>query len=258
MTWCGLVTVTVIGAGCAAAPSIRTRAMEADSAQGVDGETSAEAPADLPWGQDEADTAISDPLEPINRAFFQFNDRLYFWVLKPVATGYKNVVPEAARIGVRNFFSNLETPVRLGNCLLQGKFEGAGTEVCRFVINTTIGVAGFGDPALSRYDLKRCDEDFGQTLGFYGLGPGFYIHWPVFGPSSLRDTGGALGDGLLDPVSYVPSFPIRAGIRTFETINGTSLRLGDYERLKKSALDPYIALRNAYHQHRQHLIHGEP
>ena len=255
VTWCGLVVVIVIGAGCAAAPSIRTRAMEAASAQGVNGET--EAPADLPWGQDESDSVINDPLEPINRAFFQFNDRLYFWVLKPVATGYKNVVPEDARIGVRNFFTNLGTPVRLGNCLLQGKFEGAGTEVCRFVINTTIGVAGFGNPALSRYGLKPCDEDFGQTLGFYGLGPGFYIHGPLFGPSSVRDIGGRLGDGLIDPVNYVPSFPIRAGIRTFEAINGMSFRLGDYERLKKSALDPYIALRNAYHQRRQHLIHSE-
>ncbi len=194
---------------------------------------------------------IADPLEPFNRAMYHFNDRLYFWVLKPVAQVYGRAVPEPARIGVANFFSNLAFPIRFVNSLLQGNFEGAAAELGRFAINTLWGVGGFLDPASSKdINLVKQDEDFGQTLGFYGIGTGFFINWPLFGPSSPRDTLGMVGDFFLQPLSYFQPQAAASGARVFERVNDVSLNIGDYEALKKAAVDPYIALRDAYVQYR--------
>lgn len=198
---------------------------------------------------------IADPLEPINRAFFQFNDRFYFWVLKPVASGYQVIVPKRAQVCVRNFFSNLTTPIRLVNCLLQGKFYYVGTEAARFFLNTTFGVAGFFDPAKTEFNIEKQEKDFGTTLGFWGIGPTFYINWPILGPSSLRDTVGFAGDLFLDPQNYlITSAPINLAVKSYNQVNETSLTLGEYEDFKKYALDPYIALKDAYHQYRQSRI----
>ena len=198
---------------------------------------------------------IADPLEPINRAFFQFNDRLYFWVLRPVASGYRAVIPQDLRVGVRNFFSNLTTPIRLVSCLLQANFKGAGTETARFLVNSTFGLAGFLDPAKTEFRLQRKEEDLGQTFGVYGLGPVLYLNWPILGPSSLRDTLGYIGDLFLDPQTYlISSYPVNLGVRSYYIINETSLTIGDYEDLKESALDPYTALKDIYHQYRQNKI----
>ncbi|MBW2145450.1 MAG: VacJ family lipoprotein [Deltaproteobacteria bacterium] len=210
--------------------------------------------AELP-APGEVEEAIADPLESMNRAFFDFNDKLYFWVLKPVATGYKTIVPQPARIGVRNFFSNLATPIRLVNCLLQANFKGVGTEIVRLVMNTTLGMGGLFDPAKEGLNIEKQEEDFGQTLGFYGAGPAFYINWPILGPSSLRDTVGFVGDLFLDPLNYlVASIPANIGVRSYDRVNETSLTLGDYEDFKDAAIDPYIALRDAYHQYRKNKI----
>ena len=142
---------------------------------------------------------ISDPLEPMNRAFFQFNDKLYFWFFKPAAKGYKTVVPETARVGVRNFFTNLTGPIRMVNCLLQGKVDEAGYEFVRLFMNTTVGLGGLLDVASQGMNLERYDEDLGQTLGAYGWEHSIFIHWPFLGPSCGRDTLGMIGDGFLDP-----------------------------------------------------------
>jgi phospholipid-binding lipoprotein MlaA len=206
-------------------------------------------------GPIEALVSIADPFEPVNRFFFHFNDKLYFWFLKPVSTGYKTIVPEPARIGVRNFFHNLGFPIRFVNCVFQGKFEGAGYEVGRFLINSTLGVAGFMDSASKHFDMPEYDEDFGQTLGYYGLGHGFFINWPFLGPSSALDTIGEAGDAFLDPIYYIDAkTKYDLSIKAFETINKTSLAIGEYEDLKKAALDPYIAVRDAYYQYRQSQI----
>jgi phospholipid-binding lipoprotein MlaA len=202
---------------------------------------------------------IADPLEPVNRAFFHFNDKLYFWILKPVATGYKTVIPEDGRIGIRNFFSNVKTPVRLVNCLLQAKFKGAGNETVRFVLNTTIGIAGFFDPAKKTFKIEKHDVDFGQTLGIWGIGPAFYLDLPILGPSSLRDGIGYVVDLSFDPQTYLAYIYLVEEIVDYATwaldkVNETSLSLGEYENLKKAALDPYVALREAYTQYRQNLI----
>lgn len=216
----------------------------------------AEADTDLEIpGLEEPVKPIADPLEPINRLFFHVNDRLYFGVLKPVAAVYKAIVPQPARVSVRNFFSNVATPVRVANCLFQLNFEGVGYETTRFLLNTTIGLAGFFDPAKKRFHIDKREEDFGQTLGFYRIGPVFYINLPILGPSSLRDGVGSLADGFLDPWNYlVTSVPVNLGIKAYDRVNGTSLTIGEYEDLKEAALDPYIALRDAYHQFRQGKI----
>jgi phospholipid-binding lipoprotein MlaA len=198
---------------------------------------------------------IPDPLETLNRVLFHFNDRLYFWVLKPIATGYEKLVPQPLRVGVRNFFSNLATPIRAVSCLLQGKIKKLGTELTRFVVNTTFGVLGFGDPAKEVFHMEKQEEDLGQTLGYHGAGPGFYIHWPVLGPSSLRDTVGMAGDAFLDPINYlVGPTKYNAAVKGFRHVNETSLTIGEYEDLKASALDPYISLKDAYHQYRQNKV----
>ena len=212
-----------------------------------------------PVNPEEQEGTIADPFEPINRAFFHFNDKLYFWVFKPIATGYKAVIPEDGRIGVRNFFSNLTTPVRLVNCLLQANPKCAGTETLRFLVNTTIGVAGLFDPAKKRFNLEKQDKDFGQTLGIWGMGPVFYIDLPILGPSSLRDGLGYAVDVSLNPQTYLAAYSVIAGfVNTggwvLDKVNEASLTLGKYENLKKAALDPYIALREAYSQYRQNKI----
>lgn len=207
-----------------------------------------ELPLDEPSG-------IKDPLEPLNRAFFLFNDKLYFWVLKPVATGYSAVAPEPARIGISNFFYNLAFPVRFINCALQGKIYAASEEIRRFVINSTVGMAGFIDVATNKLEIKKYEEDLGQTFGLWGLGPAFYVNWPILGPSTFRDTAGFVGDAFFYPISFITapsnySFALNA----FDLLNQTSLRIGDYEDLKKAAFDPYIALRDAYYQNRRSKI----
>jgi phospholipid-binding lipoprotein MlaA len=202
----------------------------------------------------EEEATIADPIEPWNRAMFQFNDKLYFWALKPVARGYNAVVPEPARISVRSFFRNVAMPVRFVNSLFQGKFKAAGTELARFGINTTIGLVGFFDVAKSRFDLEAHNEDLGQTLGHYGMGGLMYIVWPFIGPSTVRDTIGYAGDSFLDPVSYIDPFEAAIGVNAYGQINKTSLELGTYEDMVESALEPYIAVRDAYIQYRNGLI----
>ena len=212
---------------------------------------------DLEKGEGGAKAEIADPLEPFNRAMYHFNDKLYFWVLKPVARGYAKVVPESARVGVGNLFTNVSFPIRFVNCLLQANFTGAVSELGRFVVNTIWGMGGLLDPASSRdIDLVKRNEDFGQTLGVYGVGQGFFITWPILGPSSPRDTVGFVGDLFLHPFTYVGSTELWLGVRAYDRVNDTSLSIGDYESLKEAAIDPYVALRDAYIQYRLKKIKG--
>lgn len=197
---------------------------------------------------------ITDPIEPFNRVMFEFNDKLYFWLLKPVAQGYKAVVPEGARVSVKNFFSNLGFPARFVSCLLQADISCAATEVGRFAVNTIWGIGGLMDPASSKdLNLQKQDVDLGQTLGVWGVGHGFYIVWPLMGPSSARDSIIIPGEYFLYPPSYMGEIaPWYVGpiVRAYEEVNRTSLRIGDYEALKEAAIDPYVALRDAYVQYR--------
>jgi phospholipid-binding lipoprotein MlaA len=197
---------------------------------------------------------LADPLEPLNRALFVFNDKAYFWVMKPVAQGYAYVVPETARISVRYFFRNITMPVRFVNNFLQGKIRNSGVELLRFLINTTAGIGGLFDPAENDFHIEPRDEDLGQTLGKYGLGHGFYLVLPLLGPSSLRDTVGRAGDYFLDPVNYLDDSEVSIGAKVLRAENEVSLRIGEYEDLTKSAIDPYVAVRDAYSQYREKKV----
>ena len=200
---------------------------------------------------------IPDPLEPYNRAMFKVNDKLYFWFLKPIGEGYAKVVPQTARIGLRNAFYNFLFPIRFVNNVLQLKPTRAGAETARFLLNSLFGFGGFYNFVDRQCTAKLgpYDEDFGQTLGHYGMKPVFYVVWPVLGPSSLRDSIGLAGDTFTDPTFFLPvHWYIMAGIKTVQQVNDVSLRLGEYEDFLQAALDPYVAMRNGYTQYRENQI----
>jgi len=249
-----VIGVLAVG-GCAAS---RQSKPQAPAAASMD----ANSPGDAALDELEADLAqrqvtIADPLEPVNRFLFGFNDVAYFWVVKPVAQAYAFVLPKLVRTGIGNFFHNVGTPARLVNCILQGQNSAADVELERFAINTTIGVLGFGDPARDRWKLQPAEEDLGQTLGVYGLGGGFYLVWPLLGPSTLRDSLGLLGDRFLDPVWYVEPAEVSIGVSIEKAVNEGSLHIGEYEAFKSAAVDPYVAMREVYVQYRQKQIRGE-
>jgi len=193
---------------------------------------------------------VSDPLAPWNRAMFQFNDKLYFWLLKPVSQGYRAVVPSLARTGVENFFNNLRTPIRFVSNVLQLKGREATIELGKFMINSTWGVLGFGNLFASNPETKIPDTDLGLMLAHNGVPSGPYVVWPILGPYTLRDTVGWVGGLALDPVSYFNSTAVSLGSRSVYMVNYYSFRIGDYEGIKDASIDPYLATRDAYLQYR--------
>jgi len=200
------------------------------------------------------EVTIADPIEPWNRMMYQFNDKLYFWALKPVAKGYNTVVPEPVRVSVNNFFKNVAMPVRFLNSLLQLKLKSAGTELARFGINTTIGIAGFFDIARDDFEIYEQNRDMGQTLGIYGMPGMMYIVWPFLGPSTIRDSIGFAGDSFLDASAYLDPFYVPLALHAYDRINKTSLDLTSYDDLKKASVEPYTAMRDAYIQYRKGQI----
>lgn len=197
--------------------------------------------------------SVWDPLEPVNRGIFWFNDKAYRYVLKPVARGLR-IVPKPVRKSGLNFFSNLLMPVRVVNALLQLKFKAAGTELARFGINTTIGVVGLFDPADKHFNIKKHSEDFGQTLGFYGLGHGLYLVIPIWGPSSIRDGIGIFGDAAVDPLFYIFDDEDALAAKMFDSVNYLSLDNDTYESLTDDSIDPYATIRDAYLQFRKKSV----
>lgn len=194
---------------------------------------------------------IADPLQPLNRGVFWFNDKLYFYLFKPVARGYRFVVPRPGRVSVSNFFSNLATPVRASNSLLQFKFRALGTELYRFAVNSTIGVVGLFDPADSMLGVKKSVEDFGQTLGHYQVGHGFYLVLPIVGPSSLRDGCGVFVDSYLDPLRYAKLNSVEYfSVKILDAETRLSLDRNTYEGIIADSIDPYLFIRAAYAQRR--------
>ncbi|MGB9716501.1 MAG: MlaA family lipoprotein [Thermodesulfovibrionales bacterium] len=204
-------------------------------------------------GEEEA-PHIADPFYIWNKGWYYFNDKFYFWLLKPVSQIYSAIFPEIVRIGVSNFFYNITTPIRFVNSVLQFKMKDAGNELVRLVVNSTLGVAGFGDFAKGQLDIKRKSEDLGQTFGTYGIGHGFYLVWPILGPSSLRDTIGLVGDGFLNPINYIRPVETAVAITAYDTVNHTSLHIGDYEDIIEAAVDPYVSIRDAYVQNRKKKV----
>ncbi len=203
----------------------------------------------------EIEEEIYDPLEPMNRFFFEVNDTLYYWVIKPANRVYSFLLPVEIRDCLGNFFDNLTMPVKLLNNLLQGDFEDAGIVLSRFFINSTLGIYGFGDPATSEFNLVERPADFGQTLGRFGVGEGFYLYWPIIGPSNARDTIGYLVDTYTHPVPYMSDqFAEELLYYSTDRLNDVSLNPEAYDDVKKYSLDPYIAIRQGYYDYRRTKI----
>ncbi len=173
--------------------------------------------------------------------------------MKPAAKVYSAVVPEWGRVRVRNVFHNLAMPIRFVGSLLQLKVRSAAFELGSFMVNSTWGLGGMFEIVKKPPDIHT-NEDLGLVFGHYGVGEGFYIVWPFVGPSCLRDSVGLAGDSFLYPVNYITPLEDLIAVRGYEQLNGTSLRIGEYEDLKASALDPYISVRDAYKQYRRSKI----
>lgn len=198
-----------------------------------------------------------DPLEPMNRAIFKFNNGFYHYVLDPLTDGYEFIVPRPARDAFRNFLRNLGSPIRLINDVLQGEPKQAGVTIGRFVANSTIGIGGLFDPA-QKMGLKYHDEDFGQTLAIWGANEGAYLVLPIIGPYSVRDSFGFLGDILMDPVTWVLKGENLNYLNWARTgsdglVTYTQVR-GDLKSVQEGSLDPYAAVRSLQRQRRDYAI----
>jgi phospholipid-binding lipoprotein MlaA len=200
-----------------------------------------------------------DPLSGYNRAMTSFNDAVIIYGLTPISKVYAAILPQPLRLGISNFVHNMQFPIRFTNNLLQGKFQNSSNELERFIVNSTVGLAGLMDPAKHYMDIHPHEEDFGQTLGHYGVGSGFHVVIPFIGPSNVRDIAGITLDAYLSPLVNVrglenykipQNFAESVAVYTVHLINKTSLHLGEYEDLKKDAIDLYPFLRDIYEQKR--------
>jgi phospholipid-binding lipoprotein MlaA len=196
-----------------------------------------------------------DPWEPFNERMFEVNRNLDRWVLKPAARAYMVVMPEPWQVLIANGFDNINFVPRFINSLLQGKWGGAGRELGRFLINSTAGIGGLFDPAKDFWGIPKSREDFGQTLGTWGSGPGPYLILPLMEPLTVRDGVGKFVDGLMDPLSYVlPFFWTRAGMKAGDTLNDRALNYDLFQGFEESVIDMYSAVRHGYLQRRRTLI----
>ncbi len=231
--------------GCAAkkkAPA--TAAASQQSAQAVDASY-----------DEDASPVIADPLEPWNRFWFGFNDVFYMKLMRPITKGYSYVIPKYARDHLECAYQNFLTPARMVNAILQLRPDKFSRELGRFIINTTFGLGGLFDLAATKPDMGPQNIDMGQTFGVWGMGQGFYIVWPFVGPSSVRESFGLAGDMAAMPTTYIDvPFVLTAGISGAGRFNRLPESLGIYEELKRSAIEPYTAARDAYVQLRARMI----
>nr|WP_251140800.1 VacJ family lipoprotein [Rhodoferax sp. U11-2br] len=199
-----------------------------------------------------------DPMEPFNRGVYGFNDAVDRTVIKPVATVYRDVLPSPVRTGVSNFFNNLQDLWSFVNNTLQLKGEGAGNSIVRFGVNTVFGLGGLIDIA-SEMRIERHTEDFGQTLGRWGVGAGPYMVLPLLGPSTVRDTAALPVDMAGNVVSQVDHVPTRNSATVLNLVDRRSQLLDASQMLDEVALDPYSFTRDAYLQRRRNQVYdGNP
>jgi phospholipid-binding lipoprotein MlaA len=203
-----------------------------------------------------AERGDHDPLEPVNRRIFWFNEQVDRFVLKPVATGYDKITPQPVQKSLSNFFANLRFPIVTVNELLQGKILRAVSDVGRFGVNTTVGILGFFDPA-SGWGLEQHNEDFGQTLGVWGIPPGPYLVLPFLGPSDPRDTVGLAVDSIAAVYPWFVAIQYTAAAYTVNVVNARAQVLKEVDQAKQAALDYYVFVRNAYLQRRKALVRDE-
>lgn len=205
---------------------------------------------------------IYDPIEPVNRGIFWFNDGVDSYFFEPVARGYDYIVPEFIQTGIGNFFDNLEYPRYLLSDLVQLKFGQAATHTGRFLVNSTVGVAGLIDVA-EDLGLERHREDFGISLAYHGVSPGAYIVLPFIGPSNVRDGIGSIVDFFTNPFTYIGSYGLRTGeedkiafgSRGVEVIHTRAGLIEAIEAAKDGTVDYYLGLQSAYYQTREVLLH---
>ncbi len=193
-----------------------------------------------------------DPLESWNRGVYKFNDVLDRHVARPVARGYVHYVPSPLRTGVSNFFSNLDTPTVMINDLLQGQFRAAGTDLGRFLLDSTAGFGGLLDPATAA-GIDHNSADFGETLGVWGVHPGPYLELPLLGPSDLRDAPARVVDAYTNPLKYAPNTDVTYGLTGLDLVK-TRAGLLPLDRTLQNVFDPYAFIRDAYLQRRAYMI----
>lgn len=203
-------------------------------------------------------TDPEDPWEGFNRAMYGFNETVDGTILKPAAQGYNYFMPDFASKGVSNFFSNLDDVVVVFNDILQLKLEQAAKDSARVLFNSTIGLFGLIDVA-SHMDLPKHDEDFGQTLGYWGVGTGPYLVLPFFGPSNPRDTVGLVADAYVNPQNDITPRETRTALTILDVVDTRAGLLSASRVLDEAALDPYLFVRDAYLQRRENLVYdGNP
>lgn len=196
-----------------------------------------------------------DPWEKFNEKMFEFNRRLDRYVLKPVAQVYNKIIPEPFQVAISNGFDNIAFVPRMVNSVLQGKWGGAGRELSRFLINSTAGIGGLFDPAKDYWGIRKSREDFGQTLGVWGAGPGPYVVVPFLEPLTVRDGIGKFVDTWLDPAAYfLPLIWTRLAMKAGDLVNDRSLNLELFQGFEESVIDMYSAVRHGYLQRRENLI----
>jgi len=199
-----------------------------------------------------------DPLEPLNRGIYHFNDTVDKAVMKPIAQGYRFVLPKPIRTGVSNVFSNVDDLFVTANQLLQGKIQTAASDFARLLANTTLGIGGIFDVATS-FGLEKHDEDLGQTLGYWGIGDGPFLMIPLTGPSTVRDAIGSAVQFYYDPVWNIDNVATRNSLAGLRVVSDRANLLDAEKVLDEAALDPYTFLRDAYLQQRRSLIYdGNP
>ena len=195
---------------------------------------------------EETDVDDYDPWEPFNEKMFNFNYKVDRYVIKPVAKVYNEIVLDGEKQAIHNAYENVAMPRRFVNSLLQGKFNGAGRELSRFLINSTLGVGGFADVAKYQFHMEKSDENTGRTFEHYGAGPGPYLVLPFLAPLTVRDAVGYAFDLALDPMSYVLPLVGSFAKTTDDIVNNRARNLDMYESVEEATLDLYSAVRNAY------------
>lgn len=198
--------------------------------------------------------SIHDPLEGMNRAIFRFNDGVYNKVARPIARTYSNIVPDRAQRGISNVFTNIKFPSRFVGNVFQGRFGQALKETGKFTLNTTVGLGGVFRPSDNYEGLQTTNEDIGQAFGSWGMGHGFYLVLPFMGPTSMRDFVGDYADDAVEPLktpwSQVDDDTLRLSLRALEITNKMPALMELYDSMRRSSIDPYSSVRDAYAQRR--------
>lgn len=206
----------------------------------------------------ETNVSINDPIEGFNRAIFNFNDGFYKNVGRPFANTYAKIVPDPIEAGIGNIFTNAKFPSRFVANVFQGRLGNAGKETGQFLLNSTVGIGGIVKVSDEFEALDTSKEDFGQTLGSWGIGHGFYLVLPFLGPTSLRDFAADFVDDAVEPIpspnSQIDDTTDRALLRAVEIINDFPFLMDLYESMSRSAIDSYASMRDAYAQRRARQV----